>query len=157
MTAEFNPELDLEVTRVIAASPESVWQAWADPARFEQWWVPAPAVVRVIAMDLVPGGAFLTEFSEDGVEFAPQIAGSFLAVDPGERIVWTTALLAGWRPAADPFITGIITMEPHADGTFYRARALHRDPAQRQLHLDVGYYDGWGTVTEQLARLVEAG
>ncbi|MFB2584207.1 SRPBCC family protein [Herbiconiux liukaitaii] len=150
-----DPELDLEVTRVIAAPRAAVWQAWADPRRFEQWWVPAPARCRVAAMELRPGGAFETLFSEDGEQFVPQITGCILDVEEGRRLVFTTALVAGWRPAAQPFITAEFTFEDHPEGTFYRARAMHKDPADRKMHEELGFFDGWGTVTRQLAQVVE--
>ena len=62
----FDPELDLLVERVIRAPREAVWRAWTDPRQFEQWWVPAPAVCRVERLEVRPGGAIVTRFSEDG-------------------------------------------------------------------------------------------
>jgi uncharacterized protein YndB with AHSA1/START domain len=150
-----HPELDLSVTRVIKAPRSTVWKAWADPRSFEQWWVPAPTVCRVRDMDLRPGGSFRTEMSEDGVHFGPHITGCFLAVDELERIVFTDALVVGWRPSQAPFVTAIITMTDHADGTEYTASALHRSAADRAEHARLGFHDGWGTVTRQLAQLVE--
>jgi uncharacterized protein YndB with AHSA1/START domain len=151
-----HPELDLTVSRIIAAPREAVWRAWTDPASFEQWWVPAPAVCRVAAMELGPGGAFTTLISEGG-DFGPHITGSFLAVDEGERIVYTTALVEGWRPAEESFLTltAEITFQDHPDGTEYTARAMHKDPADRATHEELGFHDGWGTVIRQLAEFVE--
>src|SRR5688572_10237370 len=69
MIQSFNPELDLTISRVIKAPRRVVWSAWTDPAQFEQWWVPAPARCKVREMDLRPGGALLTDISENGGEF----------------------------------------------------------------------------------------
>ncbi|WP_020107706.1 SRPBCC family protein [Nocardia sp. 348MFTsu5.1] len=150
-------DLDLTVSRIIKAPRDVVWSAWADPAKFEQWWVPSPTTCKVVQMDLRPGGAFETEMSEDGGDFGPQINGCFLAVDNLERIVFTTALVAGWRPAREPFITAVITFADHPEGTEYVATAMHKDGAERDRHIDLGFHDGWGTVTRQLAELVERG
>ena len=125
MTTSVRPELDLTISRIIKASRSAVWNAWADPASFEQWWVPAPEVCRVRDMDLRPGGSFRTEISQDGDEFTPHIAGCFLAVDELERIVFTDALVAGWRPAETGFMTAVITMRDHPDGAEYIATAMH--------------------------------
>ncbi|MGH2353833.1 MAG: SRPBCC family protein, partial [Chloroflexota bacterium] len=42
------------------ASPERVWQLWADPRQLERWWGPPtyPATVEAhdLAHDLRPGG-----------------------------------------------------------------------------------------------------
>jgi len=156
MTSTANPALDLSVSRVIRAPRSVVWAAWSDPARFEKWWVPAPTICRVLDMDLRPGGGFRTEISDDGAAFEPHISACFLAVDELERIVFTDALVAGWRPAESAFVTSIITMRDHPDGTGYTATALHRSGADRERHERLGFHEGWGTVVDQLARLVEA-
>ena len=151
-----NRELDLSVSRIIRAPRAVVWEAWADPAKFEQWWVPAPEVCRVRDMDLRPGGSFRTEISQDGGEFAPHITGCFLAIDELEGIVFTDSLVAGWRPAETSFVTAVITMKDHPDGTEYVATAMHRNIADRNQHEELGFHDGWGTVIRQLADLVES-
>ncbi|TFB99797.1 polyketide cyclase [Cryobacterium adonitolivorans] len=155
MTASAHSELDLTVSRIIRAPRATVWAAWAEPARFEHWWVPAPTICRVREMDLCPGGSFRTEISDQGLEFAAHITGCFLAVDELERIVYTDALVAGWRPADASFVTAVITMQDHPDGTEYTATAMHRNLADRVQHEELGFHDGWGTVIRQLAELVE--
>lgn len=155
MTGTINPDLDLTIARIIRAPRSTVWNAWAQPRRFEQWWIPAPAKCRVVEMDLRAGGSFVTEMSEDSGEFTPHLSGCFLDIVEGERIVFTNALVAGWRPAQQPFMTAIITLRDHADGTAYEAYVMHKDNADRTMHAEMGFHDGWGTVMEQLAKLVE--
>jgi uncharacterized protein YndB with AHSA1/START domain len=156
MFTTLHPELDLTVSRIIKAPRSAIWTAWADPKSFEQWWVPAPEICRVQDMDLRPGGAFRTEISLNGGAFGPHITGCFLAVDELERIVFTDALVAGWRPAEASFLTAVITMKEHPDGTEYTATAMHRSIADRDQHEQLGFYDGWGTVIRQLAERVES-
>lgn len=155
MTASFNPELDLTVSRLIKAPRSLIWSAWTDPSRFEQWWIPEPARCKVVAMELRPGGAFTTQISENGGDFAPHLSGCFLAVDEGERIIFTNALLGGWRPSEQPFMTAIVTLRDHPDGTDYAAHVMHKNNTDRNVHDELGFYDGWGTVIGQLARFVE--
>ena len=52
-------------------------------------------------------------------------------------------------------MTAEIIMRDHPDGTDYRLIVRHLDPASRARHERLGFFDGWGTVTQQLARLVE--
>ena len=156
MTTAFQPDLDLTVARIIEAPRSAIWNAWTDPASFERWWVPAPEVCRVRDMDLRPGGSFRTEISSDGAKFGPHVTGCFLAVDDLERIVFTDALVEGWRPAQASFVTAVITMKDHADGTEYTATAMHRNIADRDRHEQLGFHDGWGTVIRQLAEFVES-
>ena len=155
MSPSLDPELDLTISRIIRAPRSLVWSAWSDPANFEQWWVPAPARCQVVAMDLHAGGALETRISEDGGAFVPHLSGCFLAVDQGERIVFTNSLVAGWRPAEHPFMTAIITLRDHPQGTDYSAHAMHKNGADRAMHENLGFADGWGTVIAQLAALVE--
>ncbi|MCU1455613.1 MAG: polyketide cyclase [Acidimicrobiales bacterium] len=155
MSSPADPALDLTITRVIRAPRSVVWNAWTDPASFEEWWVPAPAVCKVTEMELRPGGAFVTQISEDGGEFMPHMNGCFLAIEHLERIVFTNSLVGGWRPAQEPFMTAKITMDEHPLGTEYVATVLHRSAADRTLHEEMGFSDGWGTVLRQLAELVE--
>ena len=155
MTHAHNPELDLTISRVIKAPRAAIWTAWTDPASFARWWVPEPAECKVLEMDLRPGGAFRTQISEGGGPFTPHMDACFLAVDTLERIVFTNALTGGWRPAEHPFITAVITLRDHPGGTDYAAYVMHKSNADRNLHEDMGFYDGWGTVVAQLATLVE--
>jgi uncharacterized protein YndB with AHSA1/START domain len=150
-----NPELDLTITRVIRAPRQAIWRAWTDPEQLAQWWVPAPAKCRVQALDLRPGGAFETLYSEDGESFSPHVSGCFLDVVEGERLVFTDTLLADWRPAESPFMTAVITLRDRPDGTEYAAHVMHKSQADRDNHEEMGFFDGWGTVIEQLAALVE--
>jgi uncharacterized protein YndB with AHSA1/START domain len=153
-----NPDLDLTLERIIRAPRTAVWAAWTDPSRFEKWWVPAPAVSRVDRLDVRPGGAFVTRLSEDGVEFVPHVDATFLVVDELERIVFTNAIDSAWRPAnpAPVPMTAEITLSDHPDGTAYRIIVRHGDPAARARHQELGFVDGWGSVTRQLAGIAES-
>ncbi|GAA0985271.1 SRPBCC family protein [Acrocarpospora macrocephala] len=153
-----NPDLDLALERVIRAPRAVVWGAWTDPSRFEKWWVPAPAVCRVDRLDVRPGGAFVTRLSEDGREFVPHMNASFLVVDELERIVFTNAIDSAWRPAnpAPVPMTAEITLSDHPDGTDYRVIVRHGDPAARARHEELGFAEGWGSVTKQLAGVAES-
>ncbi len=53
-------------------------------------------------------------------------------------------------------MTAEIIFADHPDGTDYRAIVRHGDPAQRDRHEALGFYDGWGSVTAALAHLVES-
>ena len=79
----------------------------------------------------------------------------FFGVDPSarERGIGrglTDALLAGYRPAPTGFFTAVMTLELRGDATMCRAVAMHRNVADRDLHADMGFHDGWGTVLDQL-------
>jgi uncharacterized protein YndB with AHSA1/START domain len=152
-----NPDLDLGLQRVIRAPPATVWRAWTDPSRLERWWVPAPTVARVDRLEVRPGGAFVTSMSDDGDVFVAHVDASFLVVDEHERLVFTNAIDSRWRPSnpAPVAMTAEITFGEHLEGTDYRVVVRHGDPAARARHEQLGFVDGWGSVTAQLATLVE--
>jgi uncharacterized protein YndB with AHSA1/START domain len=48
--------LSMTVTAEFAATPERVWQLWADPRQLERWWGPPTYPATVTSHDLRPGG-----------------------------------------------------------------------------------------------------
>ena len=100
-----------------------------------------------------PGGKLHVEMRSPEGE-GSSINGCYLEVIENKKLAWTDALEAGYRPTATPFITAVITFEPHGKGTKQTSWVMHKDPATRQDHLDKGFYDGWGTCMDQLAALV---
>ncbi|TCP54956.1 uncharacterized protein YndB with AHSA1/START domain [Tamaricihabitans halophyticus] len=152
-----NPELDLGIERVFRAPRKDVWQAWTDPDKLAQWWIPAPMRCQVQHLEVRPGGAFVTRMSEDGDTFVPHLDACFLVAEEFERIVFTNAIDSGWRPAnpAPVAITAEFTFQDHPDGTDYRIVVRHGDPDARARHAELGFAEGWGSVADQLARIVE--
>jgi uncharacterized protein YndB with AHSA1/START domain len=102
------------------------------------------------AMDVRPGGIFSIDIAlADGQEF-PNL-GCFLDVIPMERLVWTSMLFPGYRPAvfdAIP-IAAIITMEAVETGTRYVFTALHRDEADFEKNKATGWQQGTEIAVDQ--------
>ncbi|HPU52968.1 MAG TPA: SRPBCC family protein [Burkholderiaceae bacterium] len=144
-------DLDLVISRLLNVPRALVWNAWTDPAHLRHWWCPKPWTTEVIALDLVPGGSFHTRMRGPGGEVSDN-PGAFLEIVPQSRIVWTTALVAGLRPAPEPWMpmTAFITLSDEGAGTRYVARVLHKDKAARDRHEEMGFFDGWGTCIGQL-------
>jgi len=148
---ETNNPLDLIITRRIKAPRQRVWTAWSNPEHLKHWWCPRPWTTEVKAFDLRPGGAFHTFMSgpEGGTSDNP---GCFLEVVPAQKLVMTSALVADYRPAENPWlsITSIVTFEDVEDDTLYTARVLHASEASAKQHLDMGFHEGWGIMLAQL-------
>jgi uncharacterized protein YndB with AHSA1/START domain len=148
-SATFDDRLDLMVERAVRVSPERAWAAWTDPDHVRRWYAPAPGVIAECEIDLRPGGLFRFVIRQpDGVENV--ITCCYLVVEPYRRLVWTDALRPGYRPAPTGFFTAVMTLESQGDVTMCRTVALHRNEAERNDHADMGFYDGWGTVLDQL-------
>ena len=144
-----DPKLDLILERVVDVPRELVWAAWTKPEHIVHWFAPKPWTTTDCEIDLRPGGIIrFTMRSPEGKDF-PNV-GCILEVVPQERLVWTDALLPGYRPSAKPFFTAIIAMEKQGKGTRYTATAIHRDEAGRKQHEEMGFYEGWGQCLDQL-------
>jgi uncharacterized protein YndB with AHSA1/START domain len=149
--AQIQPDskLDLVLERFIDVPPELVWTAWTEPEHVREWLAPEPWTIVDCEIDLRPGGMFrFVMRSPEGQDF-PNVA-CYLEVVPGKRLVWTDALLPGYRPSEKPFFTAIVSMKPEKTGTRYIAMAIHRDEAGRKQHEEMGFHEGWGQVLEQL-------
>lgn len=96
------PELDLELVRDVPVPPEAVFAAWTDPESLKQWFAPRPYSIAVCEIDLRPGGGFRTAMNSPDGEQLFDSTGCILDVVPNERLVWSEALTAGYRPQASP-------------------------------------------------------
>ncbi|MES2361243.1 MAG: SRPBCC family protein [Pseudomonadota bacterium] len=146
---------ELLLTRLIDAPREKVFQAWTDPKLLVQWFTPKPWQTVRAEVDVRPGGASLIVMrGPDGTEFPNR--GVYLEVVPNQRLVFTDAFTEAWKPSEKPFMTGVLTFEDEGGKTRYTARVLHWTVADREAHEKMGFYEGWGKATEQLAELIGA-
>ncbi len=143
---------ELSVTRLIDATPATVWRVWTE--RLAEWWAPRPWTTRIVAHDLRPGGRSALAMSGPDGEMEP-MEGVFLEVVPERSIVFTNAFTAGWIPQA-PFMLGFFRFEAEGGGTRYTAGARHWDEAAMKQHEAMGFRDGWAIVAAQFAALAEA-
>lgn len=146
---ELDPELDLVLTREINAPRDVLYMCWTTPEHLVHWFVPKPHKVTACELDVRPGGACNTTFDVDGNIIENK--GVFLEVIPNQKIVFSDTYSVGWRPAAEPFMTAIVTFEDIGDGrTRYTAVARHRNADTANTHKTMGFYDGWGAAATQL-------
>lgn len=145
-------ERDLVLTRLINASSAKIFRAWTEPDLLKQWFAPLPYTTPVAKLDVRPGGSsFIVMRAPDGTDMP--MRGVYLEVVPNRRIVFTDAFVSAWKPADKPFFTGIISLEDEDGGTRYTAIARHWTAADRAAHEEMGFHQGWGLCTDQLAAL----
>ena len=156
-----DPKLDLVLERVVDVPPALVWKCWTEPRHIKKWFTPAPWKTVEAEVDLRPGGRmYFVMQSPEGQKFPN--TGCYLEVVKNERLVWTNALLPGYRPASsgaasahDLVFTAVITMAKQGKGTKYRALAIHRNEEEAQNHAKMGFHDGWGKALDQLVALAK--
>ena len=82
--------------------------------------------------------------------------GCYLEITPNERLVWTDSLLPGYRPSENPLITAIATLGPRENGTRYTAMAILRGEAGRKKHEEMGFFEGWGIMIQQMEEVAHS-
>lgn len=108
MTEGTDETVTIEQTVRIAASPETVWAFWTEPARLAEWWGSDAEIAAE------PGGSFRIVM-DDG----PVMRGAFTEVEPPHRLVFTF----GWEHSApgEPLAPGStrveVTITPEEGGT----------------------------------------
>lgn len=152
-----NPRTDLVFERFIDAPVRLVWEALTKPEHLKEWYMPREwGRVARAEMDVRPGGVFSIDIAGgDGQEF-PNL-GCFLDVVPMERLVWTSMLFPGYRPAVfdDIPITAIVTMESKGAGTRYVFTALHRDEGDAAKARESGWQQGTDIALDQFVAHVQ--
>lgn len=151
-------DLDLVLDRTIDAPIDLVWKAYTDPQHLKKWFAPKPYETSECELDLRPGGIFrIRMVGPDGFDTGHGNAGCVLEVVEGERLTWTSSLGPGYRPAemgegCESFpMTAIVTFADAGNGkTRYKAVALHKSAADKEMHEKMGFQEGWGTVAGQL-------
>ena len=143
---------DLVLTRLIDAPRAKLYRAWTDPELLKQWFAPLPYTTPVVETDVRPGGAtYIVMRGPDGAEFPNR--GVYLEVVENQRLVFTDAYTKAWEPSAKPFFTGVLTFEDQGGKTLYTARALHWSQEDCDTHDKMGFHQGWGIATDQMAAL----
>ncbi|MDQ2929372.1 MAG: SRPBCC domain-containing protein [Gemmatimonadota bacterium] len=154
----FNPKLDFVIERFIDAPTRLVWEALTTPEHLKEWYMPKQwGRVSRAEMDVRPGGIFSIDIATGDSQDFPNL-GCFLDVVPMERLVWTSMLFPGYRPAVfdDIPITAIVTMEAVGTGTRYIFTALHRDEADFEKDKASGWAEGTEIAVDQFVAHVIA-
>lgn len=150
-----DPKLDLVLERDVDVPLELVWKVWTTPDHIKHWFVPKPWSCKSVEIDLRPGGKFnTTMMSPEGQEFPNE--GCYVEIVPNQRLVFTDTLLPGFRPSPKPFFTAVLELTPNGKGgTKYKAIAIHGNEEARKSHEEMGFYDGWGTVIDQMVAYIK--
>lgn len=157
MTTTATAEHTLVLDRTFDAEPERVFRAWTDPEILKKWFAPKPFTTPSADIDLRPGGqSTIVMRDPDGNDY-PNV-GVYLQVEPGRRIVSTDAYVDAWVPSERPFMTMDLRFEPAPGGKTKATYVVsHWTKEAYDQHLQMGFYEGWGTCADQLAELLATG
>jgi uncharacterized protein YndB with AHSA1/START domain len=108
----------MTVTAEFAATPERVWQLWADPRQLERWWGPPTYPATVTAHDLRAGGR--VEYHMTGPDGdQPKGYWHVVETDPPHRLVFRDGFRNddGTPDTEMPMTTDLVTIENVGGGT----------------------------------------
>jgi uncharacterized protein YndB with AHSA1/START domain len=151
-----DPKLDFAIERFIDAPARLVWEALTKPEHLKEWYMPRTwGRVAHTEMDARPGGVFRIDIATGDGREVPNL-GCVLEAVPMQRLVWTSMLFPGYRPAVfdDIPITAIMTMESVGSGTRYVFTALHRNESDLETNKTSGFYEGTRIAVDQFVEHV---
>jgi uncharacterized protein YndB with AHSA1/START domain len=134
----------LHMERVLAASPEKVFDAWTRPELLSQWWGPEGTHLGPHDLDVREGGTWRTVMvsDADGTEYI--VGGVYRVIDRPKRLVLTWAWEEDGKPGHETELS--ILLEAQSGGT--KLTLL-----QREFETAEGRDNHNGGWTSSLARL----
>jgi uncharacterized protein YndB with AHSA1/START domain len=147
--------------RTFDASIEEVWDLWTTKEGIESWWGPEGFVVKVLKLDLRPGGELrytMTAVGADQIDFMKNAGMPLLSetrityteVDPPRRLAYTT--LADFIPGVEPYDAATaVELHPSANGV----RMVLMQQAMHDEHWTQMAVMGWESELDKLARVLK--
>jgi len=151
--------LTMELEAEFAATPERVWQLWADPRQLERWWGPPTYPATVTALDLRTGGR--VEYHMTGPQ-GDQPAGYWevLEADPPRRLVFRDGFAnADGTPNSDmPITEARVTITALGGGrTRMSIESVFPDAAAMEQLLAMGMEEGLTLAVGQIDAILAEG
>ena len=145
--AELAARPSLTLKRRLAAAPEKVYSAWADPEKLVQWFGPGSVEAGSVKadIDLRVGGRYRISFNTNG-EYN-EVGGVYREVVPNERLVFS------WAWHSTPERESLVTVSLKPDGAGTMLTFLHEqfvDVTARDNH-ERGWTDLLGKLETYLA------
>ena len=151
--------LTMALEAEFAATPERVWQLWADPRQLERWWGPPTYPATVTALDLRTGGR--VEYHMTGPQ-GDQPAGYWevLEADPPRRLVFRDGFAnADGTPNSDmPITEARVTITALGGGrTRMSIESVFPDGAAMEQLLAMGMEQGLTEAVGQIDAILAEG
>jgi uncharacterized protein YndB with AHSA1/START domain len=138
-------DTEIEVTRVVDAPRELVFDCWTKPEHITKWMLGPPGwTMPVCEVDLRPGGSWHFAWrGEDGAEL--DMSGVYQEVSPPERLVASERWGDDWPETLNT------TVFSDEDGmTLVTTTMLYPSKAARDAALGTGMKDGMGMSFDRL-------
>jgi len=109
--------LTMTITAEFDATPERIWQLWANPRQLERWWGPPTYPATFTAHDLTPGGRVAYHMTGPGGD-QPRGYWEVVEVEPPHRLVFRDGFAdeSGQPNPELPVTTARVTIEAIGEG-----------------------------------------
>lgn len=150
--------LTMTVDTEFAATPERVWQLWADPRQLERWWGPPTYPATVTAHDLRVGGR--VEYHMTGPDGdQPRGYWEIVEAQPPNRLVFRDGFAeADGRPNSDMPVNEVRVSIAGIGGgqTRMSIQSIFPDSAAMEQLLAMGMEEGLKGALEQIDAILAA-
>ncbi len=146
MTTKTPDKVSLDITRVINAPRDRVYEAWTDPAQLKEWFGPENVQTRDLIADARVGGRFRWRLiNSEGEEMT--VSGEYRELQPGKKIVFTWQ----WQDDEDwEEHTSIVTVELDDAEGGTELRLIHEQLPNEQSR--DGHTRGWNSALDKLQK-----
>jgi uncharacterized protein YndB with AHSA1/START domain len=149
--------LTMAITAEFAASPERVWQLWADPRKLERWWGPPTYPATFTSHDLSPGARVAYHMTgPDGDQ--PRGWWEIVEVDPPRSLVFRDGFAdADGQPNPElPVTTARVTIEDIGGGrTRMSVESIFPDAEAMEKVMAMGAEEGLKEAVGQIDAILE--
>lgn len=145
-------KLTMTMTAEFAATPERVWQLWADPRQLERWWGPPTYPATFTEHDLRPGGHVAYHMTGPSGD-QPRGYWRIDEVDPPRHLVFRDGFADEQsQPNPElPEMTARVTIEPIGDKrTRMTLESIFATAAAMEQVLAMGAEEGMKQALEQI-------
>lgn len=141
----------LTIKRTFNAPLKLVWEAWTQAEHIAKWWGPKGMEVKVVEHDFKVGGAWKYVMQmPDGNEFISE--GVYSVIVELQEIFSSAEF--------KPMTSGVeiqALFEANGAQTNFTFNCIHPTEAYCKQQEKMGFYNGWGSVFNNLATYVEKG
>lgn len=135
---------NVNLSRVIAASAESLFAAWTDPDKLIQWWGPPGSVVQSVEVDLRRGGRYrIGILQPDGRTY--HVYGIYREIERPRKLAFTWRWEQPEMDIGDSLVTLLFESESAKKTAIFLTHAQLPDKDARRHH-----EEGWLAILENL-------
>ncbi|MGZ3864304.1 MAG: SRPBCC domain-containing protein [Bacteroidia bacterium] len=147
----------VNVKREFAANRELVWEAWTNPEILDKWWAPKPWLSKTKYMNFKPGGRrFYAMVGPEGQEHWS--IEDFISITPTTNFKFLSSFADKDENVNKEFPSSEWNLDfSEKNGTTTVSIAIkHKSLADIEMHIKMGFKEGFTMCLESLSQYLEA-